>query len=71
MRKNAPLPSLPASLQEQSSAPGAVDVGSSILPAIAKFCGKNLACWCRPGQPCLADGLLKRANAEPVAIRVE
>ncbi len=26
--------------------------------------GKNLACWCRPGQPCHADVLLKIANAK-------
>ena len=25
--------------------------------------GKNLACWCKPGQPCHADTLLKLANA--------
>lgn len=24
--------------------------------------GKNLACWCRPGQPCHADVLLEIAN---------
>jgi hypothetical protein len=26
--------------------------------------GKNLACWCKPGQPCHADVLLELANAE-------
>lgn len=26
--------------------------------------GKNLACWCRPGNPCHADVLLEIANAE-------
>lgn len=25
--------------------------------------GKNLACWCKPGQPCHADVLLEIANA--------
>lgn len=25
--------------------------------------GKNLACWCKPGQPCHADVLLKLANS--------
>lgn len=25
--------------------------------------GKNLACWCPPGQPCHADVLLEIANA--------
>lgn len=26
--------------------------------------GKNLACWCSPGEPCHADVLLEIANAE-------
>ena len=26
--------------------------------------GKNLACWCRPGEPCHADVLLELANKE-------
>lgn len=26
--------------------------------------GKNLACWCPPGEPCHADVLLEIANAE-------
>lgn len=25
--------------------------------------GKNLACWCKPGEPCHADVMLKIANA--------
>lgn len=25
--------------------------------------GKNLACWCKPGDPCHADVLLKIANS--------
>ena len=25
--------------------------------------GKNLACWCKPGDPCHADVLLEMANA--------
>ena len=25
--------------------------------------GKNLACWCRPGEPCHADVLLEIANS--------
>lgn len=25
--------------------------------------GKNLACWCKPGQPCHADVLLELANS--------
>jgi hypothetical protein len=27
--------------------------------------GKNLACWCKPGEPCHADVLLELANSEP------
>jgi hypothetical protein len=29
--------------------------------------GKNLACWCKIGEPCHADVLLKLANPSPVA----
>ena len=29
---------------------------------IAKLRGKNLACWCKPGEPCHADVLLELAN---------
>lgn len=28
--------------------------------------GKNLACWCKPGEPCHADVLLEIANAPPM-----
>lgn len=27
-----------------------------------QLAGKNLACWCRPGDPCHADVLLEMAN---------
>lgn len=30
---------------------------------LAELRGKNLACWCKPGQPCHADVLLRLANA--------
>lgn len=29
---------------------------------LADLRGKNLACWCKPDQPCHADTLLKLAN---------
>lgn len=29
-----------------------------------KLRGKNLACWCKPGEPCHGDVLLKLANLE-------
>ena len=32
--------------------------------AKAELRGKNLACWCKPGQPCHADVLIKIANEE-------
>lgn len=30
---------------------------------IAELRGKNLCCWCKPGDPCHADVLLEIANA--------
>jgi hypothetical protein len=30
--------------------------------AIVELKGKNLACWCKPGEPCHADVLLEVAN---------
>jgi Domain of unknown function (DUF4326) len=30
---------------------------------IAKIKGKDLACWCKPGDPCHADVLLEIANS--------
>jgi hypothetical protein len=27
--------------------------------------GRNLACWCKPGEPCHADVLLELANSNP------
>lgn len=29
---------------------------------LAELHGKNLACWCKPGEPCHADVLLELAN---------
>jgi len=34
------------------------------LSEIGELRGKNLACWCRLGQPCHADVLLEIANRE-------
>jgi len=31
-------------------------------PDISDLRGKNLACWCKPGEPCHADVLLEVAN---------
>lgn len=42
------------------------DVAATTPPAIetiqAELRGKDLACWCRPGEPCHADVLLELAN---------
>lgn len=29
---------------------------------VSNLRGKNLACWCKPGEPCHADVLLEIAN---------
>tara|TARA_R100001224_G_scaffold105232_1_gene78950 strand:+ start:3005 stop:3337 length:333 start_codon:yes stop_codon:yes gene_type:complete len=34
-----------------------------VAAARAELRGKNLACWCKPGEPCHADVLLELANA--------
>ena len=33
---------------------------------LSRLRGKNLACWCKPGEPCHADVLLEFANTDPV-----
>jgi hypothetical protein len=41
-----------------------------IRAALPSLRGKNLACWCKPGQPCHADVLLKLAVREaPTVVR--
>jgi hypothetical protein len=39
----------------------------------AELAGKDLACWCKPGDPCHADVLLEVANtpAAPVPVPAE
>jgi hypothetical protein len=39
---------------------------SRLLAKLPEIRGKNLACWCAPGQPCHADVLLEMANREAV-----
>lgn len=34
------------------------------LDKVKELRGKNLACWCKPGEPCHADVLLEIANAD-------
>lgn len=37
---------------------------ATILARLPELRGKNLACWCKPGEPCHADVLLELANME-------
>jgi hypothetical protein len=37
----------------------------ALRSALPDLRGKNLACWCKPGEPCHADVLLEIANANP------
>lgn len=39
------------------------DRKARILNALPALRGKDLACWCKPGEPCHADVLLRLANA--------
>lgn len=38
--------------------------GGTARPLLAQLRGKNLACWCKPGDPCHADVLLELANRQ-------
>lgn len=38
------------------------EVKQATLSAMHELRGKNLACWCKPGEPCHADVLLELAN---------
>lgn len=40
----------------------------SPLPDLAQLRGKNLACWCGPGEACHADVLLELANPKCEAV---
>lgn len=35
----------------------------AVLTALKDLRGKDLVCWCKPGEPCHADVLLEIANA--------
>ena len=41
---------------------GIPDSKKSILSELTVLRGKNLACWCKPGEPCHADVLLEISN---------
>lgn len=51
-------------LQAHSSARWVAEEASSAWKGRAQIelAGKNLACWCKPGEPCHADVLLELAN---------
>ena len=40
-----------------------MDAGTDWRERFARLCGRDLACWCKPGDPCHADILLEIANA--------
>lgn len=41
---------------------GMADRKRVVLSGLPELRGKNLACWCKPGEPCHADVLLEVAN---------
>jgi hypothetical protein len=45
-----------------SPAPHPESYMGRILADVGQLRGKNLACWCKPGEPCHADVLLELAN---------
>lgn len=60
------LPNMPESLSEHGRLKlfeAMTDRRANILDRLPSLRGKNLACWCKPGQPCHADVLLELANA--------
>ena len=47
------------------------DAKGGKVPDIAALRGKHLACWCKRGQPCHADVLLRLANSEPPNVAIK
>lgn len=43
-------------------APSAESYMGKVIASLPDLRGKNLACWCKPGEPCHADVLLELAN---------
>jgi hypothetical protein len=37
---------------------------AKLLQRLPELRGKNLACWCKPGEPCHGHVLLELANAD-------
>ena len=44
---------------------GMADRKAEVLRALPELSDKNLACWCKPKEPCHADVLLSIANSAP------
>lgn len=42
---------------------GLLTASVKLVEIIAALRGKHLACWCKPGEPCHADVLLRLANS--------
>jgi hypothetical protein len=42
-------------------------MGMALRKRLDQLRGKNLACWCKPGEPCHTDVLLEYANGEAPA----
>jgi hypothetical protein len=49
---------------EHALASGDGALGFTIADVRYELAGKDLACWCPPGEPCHADVLLRVANTE-------
>lgn len=55
----------PCKVENESQRAAAVSwFEAHVLPGldVSELRGKDLACWCRPGQVCHADSLLEAAN---------
>ncbi len=69
IRRNPATPAMAVELYRRWLT-GEFNAGGIVRPCLysaedirREFRGKNLACWCRPGDPCHADVLLELANA--------
>jgi hypothetical protein len=56
-------PSTGGTLNVAADAMAGYPYRSRLVEGLAALRGKNVACWCKPGEPCHADILLELANA--------
>ncbi|TIX70019.1 MAG: DUF4326 domain-containing protein [Mesorhizobium sp.] len=67
-RRTAMLEYQPAFGDGERKVPAGPKISAGMAPAISNIVsqlrGKNLACWCKAGEPCHADVLLEIANRE-------